>query len=193
LENKDEMKTQELPFYTDLLVQEITSWKGLGSHVVIGLDANKDIWYGDTAKIFRDVDMHKIVLKTHRHKSPPATCNKNKSREPIDSFFVTLGLRSASCGYSAFNSGCTSDHHYLWVDIPDQDSFWYAAPPMVPPAAQRLHCKDLQMVKRYNTKVKLELNHSGLLDALSQLQEKAKQQGWSPEAECEYNWINKTQ
>lgn len=101
--------------------------------------------------------------------------------------FATPGIGVIACGYSAFNSGCPSDHRYLWLDISYQEAFGYASPPLLSPAAGRLKVKNPEMVKRYNARVVLALQHAGLLDALTQVSTMASQQGWNASLETEYN------
>jgi hypothetical protein len=131
----DRDKEPRAAFYTDLM-QEVATWKALGDHIIIGIDANEDVRLGDTAIAFREMNMQELILREHHDKSPPATCDKNKNREPIDGLFATLGIRIIAGGYSAYNSGCSSDHCYLWIDIPFQDAFGYKTPPMTSPAAR---------------------------------------------------------
>lgn len=96
-------------------------------------------------------------------------------------------------GYSALNSGCPSDHRYLWVDITFCDAFGYSSPPLVSPEVRRLNTKNLKMVKLYNSRVHLTLLQEGLFDALDNLHERASTQGWSTALENEYNRINDRQ
>jgi hypothetical protein len=70
-------------FYTNLLA-EVTAWKAQGDQIVIGINANKDIRHGGTAKIFADMDMREVITDAHRHRDPPATYDKNTSHSPID-------------------------------------------------------------------------------------------------------------
>jgi hypothetical protein len=168
-------------------MQEVETWKSKGDQVIIGMDANEDVRGGDTARIFAEMDMREVILEAHHDKSPPATCDKNTNREPIDGIFATPGIRIVAGGYSAFNSGCPSDHRYLWIDIPYEDAFGYAAPPLFPPSARRLKSKDLMMVQRYNSKVKLALTSEGLIEALETIKCQALAEGWSDKLEKEYN------
>ena len=59
-------------FYDDLF-DEITKWKTLGDHIIIGLDANEDVRTGMMYETFRSLGMTEIILKLHGHRSPPAT------------------------------------------------------------------------------------------------------------------------
>jgi hypothetical protein len=189
LSSHDREEEPRAAFYTDLM-QEVETWKSKGDQVIIGINANEDVRGRDTARIFAEMDMREGILEAHHDKSPPATCDKNTNREPIDGIFATPGIRIVAGGYSAFNSGCPSDHRYLWIDIPYEDAFGYAAPPLVPPSACRLKSKDLMMVQRYNSKVKLALTSEGLIEALETIKCQALAEGWSDELEKEYNRIN---
>lgn len=188
----DRLEDPREAFYTDLMA-EIATWKATGDHIILGLDANEDVRRGATATIFASLDMRELILDLHRHKSPPATCDKNTKREPIDGLFATPGIRILAGGYAAFNSGCPSDHRYLWIDIHFQDAFGYAPPPLITPAARRLKTKDPKMVQQYNARVHLAFKLEGLFDALAKVQELAALQGWSASLEQEFNRINDRQ
>ena len=179
-------------FYDDLF-DEITKWKTLGDHIIIGLDANEDVHTGMTHETFRSLGMTEIILKLHGHRSLPATCDKNHKREPIDGIFATSGIRLVAGGYSPFNSGCASDHRYLWVDISYVDAFGFAAPPHVSPSPRRLLTKDPLMVHRYNQRVTQALNNEDLPEAAKSLSHQATQHGWNDTLEREYNRINERQ
>ena len=86
--------------------------KELGDHIIIGIDANKDVRTDKTQETFRALGMSEIIL--HHHRNPPATCNKNNNHQPIDGLFTTPGIRLVAGGYSAFNDGCPSDHRYTY-------------------------------------------------------------------------------
>ena len=178
--------------YKDLF-QAVTEWKNQGEHIIIGIDANEDVRTGTTLDTFRALGMKDILLHTHGHRSPPATCAKNQSRQPIDAIFATAGIRLTAGGYSAFNSGCPSDHRYLWLDISYQDAFGYSSPPLVSPATRRLQTKNPKMVLHYNQKLRQTLGNEGLADALFQVEYLAKTEGWSQALEDEYNRINNKQ
>ena len=72
-------------FY-DNLFDKITKWKELGDHIIVGIDANEDVRKGKTHEMFCMLGMTEIILQHHRN--PPATCNKNNNREPIDGLFL---------------------------------------------------------------------------------------------------------
>ena len=92
------------------LFQEVQIWKATGDHVIIGIDANEDVRTGQTLEAFRAMGMREVILEAHKTARPPATCDKNHNHEPIDGLFATPGIRIVAGGYSAFNSGCPSDH-----------------------------------------------------------------------------------
>ena len=117
--------------------------------------------------------MKEIILHTHGSKSPPATCNKNTNRQPIDGIFVTPNIRLQSGGYSAFSSGCPSDHRYLWIDVPFQDVFGYKSPPLVSPPIRRLNTHNPKLTDRYNTQLRREYTIHQLPTALTNLANQA--------------------
>jgi hypothetical protein len=84
-------------FYTDL-GNDIEKWKEEGDRIIIGIDANEDIRTGDTCEFFQMMGMHEVILQTYKRLNPPATCDKNNNREPIDGIFVTTGIPITSGG-----------------------------------------------------------------------------------------------
>ena len=74
--------------------------------------------------------MREAILTTHNGRTPPATHNRNTSREPIDGIWVTQGLRVSATGYSAFNEGCPSDHRVLWIELTYSSTFGHNADPL---------------------------------------------------------------
>jgi hypothetical protein len=137
--------------YEDLF-DAITSWKALGDHIIVGIDANEDVRTGQTKDLFRSLDMHESILRAHADKSPPATCDKNTNREPIDGIFVTSGIRVIAGGYAAFNEGCPSDHRYLWIDVSYNDAFGMDSPSLVSPV-RRFNTRHPKNVQKYNQQV----------------------------------------
>ena len=95
--------------YDDLYIA-CSEWLRLGDQLIVGIDANKDIRTGHTAEFFATLGMHEAILTRHSERSPPATHNRNHSRQPIDGFFMTPGLHVTAAGYEAFGVGCPSDH-----------------------------------------------------------------------------------
>ena len=178
--------------YTDLY-DEVEKWKNAGEHIIIGIDANEDVRTGDTINTFRALGMREMILQAHQGRSPPATCNKNKQREPIDGIFATPGLRLIAGGYAPYDSGCFSDHRYLWVDISFCDAFGYTSPALVAPPIRRLKTTNPKLVHKYNEQLKQKISNTGLANELFALEQKAKSDGWSHHLEKEYNRINDKQ
>jgi hypothetical protein len=140
-------------FYEDLFPL-IKSWKNEGDHVIIGMDANEDVRCGETQEFFRALDMNEAILSRHKDKSPPATYNRNESRQPIDGIWTTSGLTAFAAGYAAFGDGCPSDHRVLWVDFTYQDALGHEPPPLIEPPSRRLKADDPRLVKNYNEKLR---------------------------------------
>jgi hypothetical protein len=119
--------------YEDLY-QEAVTWIDQGNHLVIGMDAKEDIHTGATAEFFQALGMKEATLSWHPRKSPPATYNRNRQRQPIDGIWVTPGLKPAGAGYCAFGDGCPSDHRVLWINLLYEDAFGYTPPHLQHPA-----------------------------------------------------------
>jgi hypothetical protein len=99
------------------LVQAMNTWKQLGDHVILGMDANEDVRRSETDEILGQAGLREIILELHNDQSPPATHNRNNKREPIDGFWATRGITITKGGYLvAFGEECPSDHHALWFE-----------------------------------------------------------------------------
>jgi hypothetical protein len=97
----------------DDLYQEAQGWLAQGDHLGITMDAND-------------------ILSKHPTKFPPATQNRNTSRQPIDGIWTTAGLKAVSAGYLPFGEVCPSDHRALWIDVEFDDVFGYKGYPYIP-------------------------------------------------------------
>jgi hypothetical protein len=69
------------------LVHELVKWKGLGDHILLGMDANKDVRCGEVHAVFQAAGLSELILDLHSDQSPPATYNRNTQRQPIDSMW----------------------------------------------------------------------------------------------------------
>ena len=109
----------------DDLFKACSNWLMDGDQLIVGIDANEDIRTGQTAEFFNNLGMQEAILTRHATRSPPATHNRDNSREPIDGIFVTPGLHAVSAGYEAFGVGCPSDHRVVWADFTYAAAFGY--------------------------------------------------------------------
>ena len=123
--------------YKDLF-EEILLWKEEGNQLIIGMDANEDVRTGATAEFFLAAGMQEAILDWHKESSPPATYNRNNSRQPIDGLWVTPGLTAIAAGYKAFGKACPSDHQALWADFTYEEAFGHSTPPLIAPTTRRL-------------------------------------------------------
>ena len=138
LTKKKRLEAQREALYVDLY-EELSAWIDAGDQIILGIDANEDIRTGRTQEFFRALGMKEVILARHAEMSPPATYNRNNSREPIlDGIFVTPGLKAVAAGYEAFGEGCPSDHRALWADFTYEDAFGHSPPPLIAPTARRL-------------------------------------------------------
>ena len=94
-----------------------------GNNVVLGMDANDDVWDGEVTKAFMEIDIFKAVVSNHGGESVPATCATNKQRKPIDSIWTSPVLTVLRCGFLPFveTYGFKSDHRLIWVDMCNKD------------------------------------------------------------------------
>ncbi len=160
---------------------------------IVGIYANEDIRAGQTAEFFNTLGMQEAILTRHATRSPPATHNRNNSREPIDGIFVTPGLHAVSAGYEAFGVGCPSDHRVVWADFTYAAAFGYNSPPIKRPEIRRLNTKNPKMVEKYVGEVRKALVQTGIAKRLFALEAKAEQHGWNDQFQIEYNAIQRLQ
>jgi hypothetical protein len=98
LTKKKRLEDPREAIYADLF-DEVSAWIEEGDQIIIGIDANEDVRTGRTAEFFRALGMKEAILSRHQERSPPATYNRNNSREPIDGLWVTPGLKAVAAGY----------------------------------------------------------------------------------------------
>jgi hypothetical protein len=192
LAKKKRIEEPREALYTDLF-QEITRWKLEGSQIILGIDANEDIRTGSTADFFRAAGMKEAILDRHQELSPPATHNRNQSRQPIDGIWVTPGLTAVAAGYEAFGKGCPSDHRALWADFTYEDAYGYSPPPLTAPDARRLRADDPRLTDRYNERLKAALEKRKLPEQLFRVEADASVHGWNSKYESTYNSIQREQ
>jgi len=76
-----------------------------------------------------------------------------------------------STGYLAFGEALPSNHWALWLDLPAQLVNLTQQEAIEWPLARRLHCRDPQVVKKYNEVLWEALNTSGLAARAAALQQ----------------------
>jgi hypothetical protein len=52
------------------LAQAIKAWKEAGDHIIIGMDANKDVRNGEVNMMFEGLGLREAMLDKHKDKSP---------------------------------------------------------------------------------------------------------------------------
>lgn len=97
---------------------ELQSWLDLNDHLVLGIDANSDVWHGKLRHCLADHGLFESICSNHPS-TPPPTYNRNKQERVIDGIFYTPDIDIQRCGFLPFDSplGVISDHWLLWVDI----------------------------------------------------------------------------
>jgi hypothetical protein len=120
----------------------MTQWKLLGDHLVLGMDANEDVRQGEVHDMLSSIGLREVILELHNDQSPPATYNRNQSREPINGIWATRGITITRGGYLAFGEGCPSDHRVLWFDASYSVALGQRPPAMAPLQHKRLKAKD---------------------------------------------------
>jgi len=99
------------------LHKAINAWKAVGDHIIIGMDANEDVWVGQFHDTFKRLGLREAILDRHSNQSPPATQNRNTKRQPIDDIWVSRCISISAGGYLPFGDACPSDHRMLMIKI----------------------------------------------------------------------------
>jgi len=137
-------------FLEDIAI-EIKTWQTEGDHIILCMDANDDVRKGAIYETFVDeLHLQEAILTKHHSFSPPATCNKNTNREPIDAIFISPTLQVTGAGYGPFDVDFHSDHRFLWVDVQIRSMFGQPIPQIYHSNAQRFTAKDPRRRKKYN-------------------------------------------
>jgi hypothetical protein len=85
------------------LLAATNEWKTQGNHVVLGMDANEEVRHGEVhVSLNKAGSLREVILELHKDSSPPATQNRNQSREPIDGFWAASGITITRGGMHGF-------------------------------------------------------------------------------------------
>jgi hypothetical protein len=112
--------------------------------------------------------MHNAIFKRHAHLSPPATCHKNDSRVPIDSFWCSVGIHPVAAGFLKYGDATPSDHRLTWADFAITNIIGHWAAPFRPHVLG-LRASDPRDVGRYNHRSFALLKEAKLLPSLTAL------------------------
>jgi hypothetical protein len=66
----DDFRNPRLAILADL-TQEMTKWKQLGDHIVLGMDANEDVRQGEVHDMLSSIGLREVILELHNDQSPP--------------------------------------------------------------------------------------------------------------------------
>ena len=171
-----------MAFYEDL--EKEIKRKDKGDHMVVGLDANEDMRRGATNRFFKRMGMEETVMK--KKTSPPATCQRNEKREPIDGIFMTKGIEATALGYLPFREGEQFDQRAVWMEIDCGNVLGMRVPEM---KNIQLTCGIHSLVSKYNIKLKDKLKKEKPIKEMENIKKKAKETGWQQDLEKDYNRI----
>ena len=121
----------------------VTNWMTEGEEIILCMDANDDTRQHRIKQFSNSLGLSDTILS--RHTNPPATCDKNNQRQPINTILITPGLNPVSSGYLPYGKGCPSDHRVLWFDI-IKDTFLGQSPKLATPKPRRLKASDPLLV-----------------------------------------------
>jgi hypothetical protein len=146
LGKNEDFRNSRTTILEDLTIS-LTEWKLEGYHVILCMDANKDVREGEVYVFMQKLSMREVILELHLESSPPATYNRNNQRQPIDGLWATPGINISQGGYLACGDGCLLDHRGLWFKVEFAVAFGHRPPNFAPPQQKRLKAKDPRAVK----------------------------------------------
>jgi hypothetical protein len=185
---KDDLRNPRTAILKDVLLL-VDTWKELGDHVIIGMDANEDVRKGETNDLFSAAGFREVILDLHNDLSPPATYNRNTKRQPIDGFWATTGISITRGGYLAFGEGCPSDHRVIWFDISYSVAFGQRLGAMPPLQPKRLKAKDPRLTKKYHKNVLAKMLSSGFKKRFDAFK-LSSQLDWNAGSQIAFNKLN---
>jgi hypothetical protein len=112
----------------------IHEWKDTGKHIVLMMDANKDV----QTDFLELTDMRDVVISMHGNNAPHTHIDRSK---PIDGIFVIRSVGCVQAGYSSFGNGIQGkwpDHQCIWMDVRLQTVFGHCMPPVQKAAFRRV-------------------------------------------------------
>ena len=174
------------------VLQLVDTWKALGDHVIIGMDANEDVRQGEVYDLFHEAGLTEVILDLHHDLGPLATYNRNTKRQPTDGIWATSGIKITRGGYLAFGEGCPSDHRVLWFDISFSVAFGQRPEAMAPLQPKRLKSKDPRLVAKYHKNVKANMLQQGFTSRFHEFQLQS-QLDWNMHSQLKFNKLNNEQ
>lgn len=134
-----------------------------GELIILGIDANTDIRYGDFSTMLESLGLVNVFIKKFGAAIPPTYA---RGSTPIDGLFMSASL-------SSFNAGLLPvhcDHRVLWLDVPQSDVFGISLQSIPNKIATRLVLQDPRIVSRYTASVEAQLNKHQVPQRLQEIQ-----------------------
>ena len=129
--------------FVDDLCNEVEGWLEVGNQMVIGMDANDNVWCSTLKARLENLGLVESTTSQHGLNGPPPYYNRGSAL--IDGLFVSWMLRGLTCGYDGF----IWDHWLLCIEIPLMIAFSHEVHPIIKAKAQQLKCEDPRVVKWY--------------------------------------------
>ena len=141
------------------LIHEVEKLKLRGDNIIIGIDMNADVRKNNLTTQLQQLHLRDAILTAHPTKSPPATFNRNRSRIPIDSMWVSPNLEITRAGYMPFDGGLpaapSDGHRMLWLEVDNFSFLGKHIPTSTPPlAVSRVKSHDPRSRRRYQRLVR---------------------------------------
>jgi len=173
-------------FWTDLKLL-LQTWIDDREQILIGLDVNKQVNHPQVTDYFNSVGMTEAILNWHGQDAPPTYQCGSKA---IDSIFVTNGLLGHPSGYLSGLADVSSDHHCLWIDLPEQWFFGGNMPLIVWPGAWWLKSDDPRTCKCYLKNLDAFFTEHLLLQKIQQIKSNLLTQQLQPHQEAELKCLD---
>ena len=92
-----------------------------GHNIVIGMDANQNIYHPRILRFMRSLNLKDALLSTTKSRCPPTT-RRNETGQPIDIIMCSQHMSPIAAGYD-YKAGSTSDHAWMWADFTEETLF----------------------------------------------------------------------
>lgn len=147
------------------LVKQLQAWRDSGDRLIVGLDANQNIYKGSIGKALTDpvgLDMNEVVGTFTGNKIGTTYFRGNR---PIDGIWATKDVEVVGACVMPAGYG-VGDHRLFVVDVLTTSIVGYTPPKIVRSSARRLNTKIPGALRRYNSALEKNVIAHRLTDKL---------------------------
>ena len=150
------------------LTLEVESFQEKGHNIIIGMDANEDIYGKRILKFMDSLNLHDALASIHGNICP-STTTKSLKAKPIDILMCSIHFKPRAAGID-FSIGSPSDHAVVWADFDKSDLFGEDFREFKTHVSH-LNADDPRHTQRYNDLVWKKLSEEGIPKKLNLLNE----------------------